>query len=298
MQNRLFEITYLLMVQGHATAKELATRYGVSTRTIYRDLDTLSRAGVPVYAQQGRGGGIALLPDFTLDKALFSEEEKRQLLAHANVLASTDVPGSHALAEKLAAQFGAQQNNWLEVDFAPWGSGEAARRLFAQLRDSILQHIVVSFTYASGSGKTTQRTVEPQRLLFRGQSWYVQGWCRERCSIRTFKISRIQNLQITQEHFIPRELPALPPEQPSTMEMVALQMRIKSSSAFRVYDEFGPDDIQQQANGQLLVQASFPAGAWLMGYLLSYGADLEVLAPKEIRTQIIDALQAGLANYL
>jgi len=77
--NRLFEIVYLLLSQQRVTARALAERLGVSTRTIYRDLDTLSVAGIPIYSEKGRGGGISLLPDFVLSKSLLSEQEQDEL---------------------------------------------------------------------------------------------------------------------------------------------------------------------------------------------------------------------------
>ena len=79
--HRLFEIVYLLLDTPNITARQLAERFEVSERTIYRDVDVLSGAGIPVYAAKGKGGGIRLLPDFLLDKSLLSREEQNRLLA-------------------------------------------------------------------------------------------------------------------------------------------------------------------------------------------------------------------------
>ena len=80
-ESRLFKILYLLLEQGRTTAPELASLFEVSIRTIYRDVDKLSLAGIPIYCSPGKGGGIFLMKDFVLDKALFSESERDELLA-------------------------------------------------------------------------------------------------------------------------------------------------------------------------------------------------------------------------
>ena len=75
-QSRLFKIVYHLLENGKSTAPELAEKFEVSIRTIYRDLDAISATGIPIYATQGKGGGISLLDDYVLEKSLFSEKEK------------------------------------------------------------------------------------------------------------------------------------------------------------------------------------------------------------------------------
>ena len=74
--NRLFEIVYILLAQKSATAKQLAEWFEVSRRTVYRDADTLSLAGIPIFTGEGKGGGISLLPDFVLNKFIFIEDER------------------------------------------------------------------------------------------------------------------------------------------------------------------------------------------------------------------------------
>lgn len=79
--NRLFEIVYILLDKKRVTSRELAERFEVSSRTIYRDIETLSAAGIPVYMSKGKGGGISLLPDFVLNKAVITDEEKEEILS-------------------------------------------------------------------------------------------------------------------------------------------------------------------------------------------------------------------------
>ena len=90
--NRLFEIIYSLLNKKSLTAKELAERFEVSVRTIYRDIDVLSSAGIPIYASQGKGGGISLLDDYVLDKSVLSEREQNEILYALQGLSITQAP--------------------------------------------------------------------------------------------------------------------------------------------------------------------------------------------------------------
>ena len=98
--DRLFQIVYLLLDKGTMTAPELARALEVSVRTIYRDIDALSLAGVPVYATQGKNGGVSLLPNYAFDKALLSDEEQNQILYAIQSLRAVDQPVD-ALLNKL-----------------------------------------------------------------------------------------------------------------------------------------------------------------------------------------------------
>ncbi|WP_050791268.1 helix-turn-helix transcriptional regulator [Anaerostipes caccae] len=88
--SRLFEIIYILLEKKKVTAPELAERFEVSVRTIYRDIDALSSAGIPVYCTQGKGGGIGLLEDFVMDKSALTEEEQSQILLSLQCMAVTN----------------------------------------------------------------------------------------------------------------------------------------------------------------------------------------------------------------
>ncbi len=118
--NRLFGLLYLLLDKGSMTAPALARALEVSVRTIYRDVEALSMAGVPIYASAGKGGGISLLPGYTLDKTLLSDEEQNQLLFAIQSFKAAN-QGMETLLRKLGAAFQKPSRNWIEVDFSRWG---------------------------------------------------------------------------------------------------------------------------------------------------------------------------------
>lgn len=117
--NRLLEITTILLNKKATTAKELAERFSVSTRTIYRDIDVLSASGVPVYATQGINGGISILEDYTINRTALSNSEKDNILFALQTLQSTKYPEIDAVLEKLGSIFKYTATDWISIDFSP-----------------------------------------------------------------------------------------------------------------------------------------------------------------------------------
>lgn len=283
-QARLFELVYLLLEKGKMSAPELAKRFEVSVRTIYRDVDALSAAGVPIYTQPGRNGGVALMEHYVLSKAAFSEEEQTQLLTALRSLAGNPGLGANEALDKLSGLFQRSQPHWLEVDLSHWGGGEGDRLTFGALREAILSRKVIAFTYAGSYGEPTVRRALPAKLVFKGQSWYLQAFCLDRQNYRTFKLSRIRELTVTQRTFpTPLAPPPIDNKIAPTWPNVKLTLRFSPALAFRVYDEFDPAQVTALADGSFRVEAEFPEDNWVYGYLLSFGPLMEVLEPERIR---------------
>ena len=283
--NRQFQMVYLLLERGRMTAGELAQRLEVSPRTILRDVDALSAAGVPIYTTQGAGGGVALLDGYVLDRAAFSEEEQRQLLTALQSLPGQE--GEQALT-KLSALFRRNQEGWLQVDLSRWGAADADNEKFRLLKRAVLERQTLAFQYASSHGSTRPRRVLPARLVFKGQGWYLQAFDLEREDYRTFRLSRILSPAFTGEVFRRRLEPPdidysgdIPP-----LFRVEARLRFAPYMAYRVYDEFDQSCVVPQADGSLLVETVFPEDQWLYGYLLSFGAGVEVLSPDALRRRL------------
>ena len=283
--SRQFQMVYLLLEKGRMTAGELAERLEVSPRTVLRDVDALSAAGVPVYTTQGTGGGVALLDGYVLDRAAFTDEEQRQLLFALQSLPGQE--GEQALT-KLSALFRRGQEDWIQVNLSRWGAGEADSEKFQLLKKAVLERRTLTFDYAGSYGSTRARRALPARLVFKGQGWYLQAFDLEREDYRTFRLSRMLSPQFTGEVFHRRLDPPdidfsgdIPP-----LFRVEARLRFAAHMAYRVYDEFDQSCVAPQPDGSLLVEAVFPEDQWLYGYLLSFGAGVEVLSPDALRRRL------------
>lgn len=284
---RLFRLVYLLLEGENWTVRTLAERLEVSERTVRRDLDALSAAGVPVYTVQGRGGGVRLLPGFVLDRSLLSGREQDAILYGLQTLGATGMDATGQLLRELSGLFRRQTAyDWIDADFSPWNGG-TGRDLFDLLRRAILDHHPIAFSYYSAAGTATARTVEPVRLCFKGMSWYIQGWCRTRQDFRMFKLTRMVRVTLCEDQtFAPRPMPPLPEQMAMDGAAMPVTIRFAPEIAYRVYDEFDRARIAPQSDGSLIVHADWPLGAWGMCYLLSYGSQAEVLEPIGLRDAI------------
>ncbi len=279
------------------TASELADRFEVSVRTIYRDIDTLSAAGIPVYMKKGSGGGIYILPGFVLNKAVLTDEEKRNIISALHAVDAVSLDERDTALQKLSSFFGQVNADWIEVDFSSWSSNGEEVNLFAKLKQAILSKELVSFLYHSGQSSSMMRTVAPLKLCFKGQGWYLYGFCSLRKDYRFFKLRRIKELLVLEEHHN-QIAPQTVLDKPNIFkeEMIELKLKLTPAMAFRVYDEFS--NIETLTDGSFIVKQVMPKGEWIYSYISSFGIDCEVLEPLVIRNYIKECLQKSLNNYL
>lgn len=295
--NRLFEIIYILLDKKNVTAKELAEHFEVSQRTIYRDIEDLSHAGVPIYMTKGKGGGISLLSDFILNKAILSQEEKKEILAAMQGLNAINKSEFNGVLSKLSSFLGGDNESWIEVDFSNWDKNNTLGEKFTTIKNSIINKNLISFEYFNSNGKLLERIVEPLKLVFKGQGWYLYAYCREREDNRFFKLTRMSNINIILENFN-RTVPNKIFSEEDTgyyNELIHLKLKIDKKLAFRIYDEFHNYSLDD--NGDFIVNLDFPSGDWLFGYLMSFGEYIEVLEPFNIRDEIKKKLMYALKKY-
>ena len=295
VNNRLFEIVYILMQKKKVTAKELADRFEVSTRTIYRDIETLSGANVPIYAIKGKDGGIGLLDEYVLNKTILSEEEQNQILFALQGMKKVKGQDEKDILEKLSILFNKKINDWIKIDFSNWGNIQEER--FDMIKSAILNKQLVQFTYYNSNGEESKRIVEPLQIWFKDKSWYLVSYCKLKHDYRIFKIARIKEVNILQEHF-ERELPKEDKNEKHNIKIIELELEINKAMTYRVYDEFESKEITKKEDGNFIIKVKYPENEWVYGYILSFGEHAKVLNPSYAKKIIKDKLQKTLKNYL
>lgn len=294
-ESRLFKIVYHLLDKGQATAPELAEKFEVSVRTIYRDIDALSGAGIPVYAEAGRNGGIHFMSDFVLDKAVLSEEEKREILTALQSINLTNNIGSNQTLQKLSAIFRINSENWLEVDFSRWGNKGIDNEKFELLKSAIIYQKCVKITYANSCGTISERIVRPLKMSYKSMSWYLKAYCTEKQDYRIFKLTRIINFEVLTEGFCKSSFPELDETLKHTYNTIVL--RFPKNMSYRVYDEFDKTMISKKENGDLIVSAQMPEDEWLIGYLLSFGTQVDIIEPVYLKDIVAEQAQKIYEKY-
>ena len=285
-ESRLFKIVYYLLAKGQATAPELAEKFEVSVRTIYRDIDALSGAGIPVYAESGKNGGIRLMNDFVLDKTVLSEEEKQEVLTALQSINTMQNKDESLTLQKLSAIFNLHSENWLEVDFSRWGSQGADNEKFELLKSAVIQKKCVKITYADSYGGMSERIIHPLKMAYKSMSWYLKAYCTQKEDYRIFKLTRIIDLEVLEEGFAGHVFPES--DDKSGQDYRTIVLCFPQNMAYRVYDEFDKTQISRQENGNLIVSAKMPEDEWLLGYLLSFGTQVEIIEPAYLKKVVAD----------
>ncbi len=293
-ESRLFKIVYHLLDKGQATAPELAEKLEVSVRTIYRDIDALSGAGIPVYAETGRNGGIHLMNDFVLDKAVLSKEEKQEILTALQSINSAKNISSHQTLQKLSAIFNLSSENWIEVDFSRWGNRETDHTKFELLKSAVIHQKCIKITYANSCGTISQRIVEPLKMSYKSMSWYLKAYCTEKQDYRIFKLTRIIDLEVLTDGFCKKSFPES--DEPSNA-CNTIVLCFPKYMAYRVYDEFDKNHVSKMENGDLIVSVEMPEDEWLIGYLLSFGTQADIIEPAYLRKIVAERAKEIYEKY-
>lgn len=294
-ESRLFKIVYYLLDKGQTTASELAEKFEVSVRTIYRDIDALSGAGIPVYSEAGRNGGIHLMNDFVLDKVVLSEEEKQEILIALQSINFTNNIGSRQTLQKLSAIFNISSENWLEVDFSRWGNKGIDNEKFELLKLAVIHQKCVKIAYANSYGTISERIVQPLKMSYKSMSWYLKAYCTEKQDYRIFKLTRIIDLEILTDSFSKSSFPELDETLGQSYHTIVL--RFPKNVSYRVYDEFDKTQVSKKENGDLIVSVQMPEDEWLIGYLLSFGTQVDIIEPAYLKDIVAEQAKKIYEKY-
>ena len=284
---RLFEIVFILLNRKQTTAQELAKKFGVSVRTIYRDMDILSSAGIPVYTMQGTGGGIFIDESYTINKSILTKEEQDKILLALQCLSPIDEIHTESILNRLSAIF--QKNaDWVKVDYSRWDNKNDTS-VFDTVKQAILECRALRIEYLSSYGEKTERTIYPLRLLYKSQAWYVESFCAEKNDYRLFRLNRMLSVTQTIKTFKRAKLlNKISERKYYSDDLVLTNIKLKcfAKTAYRLYDEFPQELIAKNSDGSYTLNAALPFDSWVCGFILSLGTEVEILEPENLKTEI------------
>jgi predicted DNA-binding transcriptional regulator YafY len=317
--DRLLSILMLLQSRGRLSAAELARQLEVSQRTIYRDIEALSAAGVPVYAERGRNGGCALLPGYRTDMTGLSTDEARALFVFTG-RGETSTPGMEpalrsALRKLMAALPAGQQPDVdhamqrVVVDSRRWGAELDDNPALPAIEDAVWQDLRIEVRYKHGrGGKVATYTLDPYGLVHKSGIWYLIA--ADSDGPRMFRVSRVEQATVlTESSSRPADLDLevlweqLRTSFEASGEGLAVVLRVRASwlnlmlGVTRRQMVEPPDHDLPDADGWCEVRARFRGMLPARGVLLGLGTEVQVLSPPELRDEMLATARAVIAAY-
>lgn len=291
--NRTIRLLFYLLRHRKTTAVHLAEEFGVSLRTIYRDLDQLSQAGMPIYTTTGRNGGVSLMEDFLLDRTFITQQEQTELMMALSSLAATGFAETKAVQEKLASLRKDETVDPLWVNFTRWGADQTqANNVFKQFKQAILNKQVLKIYYINGRGEEGWRSIEPLKLVFQQNQWYLFAYCRNKSDLRLFRLSRILQFQAVDVNFerVSSIEEYFSQASESYGQKVTVELTADQTVKHRLVDTFEAEVVKQI--GELVqVSVQLPIDDWLISFCLSLGPALKEVKPAKLQDQVAAAHQ-------
>jgi predicted DNA-binding transcriptional regulator YafY len=211
--SRLVAILTQLQARRLVTSTKLAEKFGVSTRTIYRDLKALEQAGVPILTEDGKG--YTLMEGYKIPPIMFTESQANALiLSEQLVLKNRDsslIKDYGEAIDKIKAVLRQSEKDKanllsLRTKFAKLDNFEINSNILSSLQTALTNFYLVNFEYVNAENKESKRTVEPFALLNISEGWLLVAFCRLRKEFRYFRLDRIQKLQVQKEVFTPHKM--------------------------------------------------------------------------------------------
>lgn len=295
---RLLGLLNILANTDRITVQELADRFEVSRRTIFRDLDTLNRAGIPIVSYPGTGGGVAVVQGYKIEKNVLSMDDTQKLFTALNGLKSIegDTAVTNLIAklvpEKAEAVF--SQSDYV-LDLSSWFGDSITHKKIEELHQAISEHRCVRFEYISKHSRSI-RIVEPHKLVFKQSYWYLYAFCRKQDAFRLFKVSRIVFYEIMEEQFQPRTIEEIkfsngyglelfhPEKQADVFEAI---LEYNASDEFELTNKIDAVFFHRPAESQT-GQIRFQAANfdWVADLVFSLLGKVQVISPPALKEEI------------
>ncbi len=319
--SRLLSILMLLQARGRMTAPALAAALEVAERTILRDIDQLSAAGVPVWGDRGRNGGFQLRAGWSTELTGMTEPEANALLLAGLPGAATELGLGAAAASARLKLIASLPQEWreqadrvgacLHIDSVDWYRSQETSVYLRELADAVWNSMQIKIKYESWNG-VVSRELEPLGLILKGGTWYVAARAVSEIKVRTYRVSNVLELQASRKNFKrPAKFALADYWQASTRRFEAELYRLQAKICV------SPRAMKWLLNARTNVTVLMPEAKhkkdkadWKMvlipiesiehgaRQLLAFGGEIEVLEPLKLREKIIEDARAVIARHL
>lgn len=305
---RIISIIMLLLEHDIISATKLADMFEVSPRTIYRDIDTILMAGIPIQTFPGASGGISIMAEYKIDKKLFTLSDITALLIGLNSIHST-LSNEELMATivKIKGLVPANQHkdveatlNQITIDHTPWHGNQHLLNYINLIKIAMSEKKLLTFKYYDRLGKKSFRKIEPYRLALKNSNWYIQGYCCDRNDYRIFSISGMEKLKLSDEQFTPREFDynSKDLEFRAGQTPTLLKLRVHESLRGTILKYCSEENIQNDEDSHFIVYFPIVADDYWYSILLQFGDKCECLEPQHVREELKNRIAIMLALYV
>ncbi len=302
----LISILFELLSKKTVSAVYLAEKYNVSVRTIYRYIECLENAGIPLYTVRGKYGGIAIIDTYKYGATFFTRPEYNQTIDALSAIVKS-VPNKHlsSVLNKLKSNIRNEYSGFdiksgnLIIDAGPWGDTVGYKTKLILVQKAIEEQRVLSITYHDRNGERSSRDIEPHVIVFKQGLWYVYAYCRLRNSFRFFKTGRIEQANISNLHFTRKEIAEgeLPLDfWHNSIEAQSIVMEIDKSVLSDVEEWLGIENVSLVGDKHI-AEATLPYDDGLVSKIMSYGNGIKVISPADLKQKIKEKAKALINIY-
>ncbi|EAD3584990.1 YafY family transcriptional regulator [Listeria monocytogenes] len=294
--DRLMSIVLILLDKERISAQELADRFEVSLRTIYRDIDAIDLAGVPIRSTPGVGGGFEIMPNYKMDSKVFSTADLSAILmglsSLSNMVRGDELINSLAKIKSFIPADRAKEielkANHIYIDLSQWTGNNNIQPHVEIIKVALQENKLLTFEYIAHQGNKTVRIVEPYQLVMKSSHWYLYGYCQNRNDFRLFRLSRMSGLKILEDTFTLRDFrkPQLEIEDIVAVMQIEIKIRIHQSIIDRVLDYCSYENFYPDGEEHYIVSFPFIENEYHYDILLSFGDKCECLEPLHIREKM------------
>ncbi|MDD3831175.1 MAG: YafY family protein [Clostridia bacterium] len=301
MQNSvLLGILMTLLGNKQVTSAQLAEKYEVSRRTIFRYVDVLCQAEIPIYANPGRHGGFGIIDSYKMTSTFFTPTEYNCLLSAVKSYSQKDAVAT-LLLDKLNALSRPQiPDNYLATDqlVVEMSVTPALLGNILVLKNAICKSLVVNIDYQY-EDTSARRQILPHTILYRNAIWYVNAYCRSKQDFRLFVINRIKLINTTDEIFTPQQgniIKSISTQLPAVVKAEEFYISFTQDVLSEIEDWLGTDAIMHTRAG-LVAVATLPIDRALVARILTFGNSVKVESPDRLKIAIIKTITQSLDNY-
>ncbi|MCU7493791.1 MAG: YafY family transcriptional regulator [Ignavibacteria bacterium] len=299
--DRMLGIVVLLLNRNKITAKELSRRFEVSVRTVYRDIEAINMAGIPIISFPGSKGGLGIMENYRLNGQVLSLDDMGSIISTLRnvnrTLGNTDL---EAVSEKILNLIPKDKIDYVKrqpeefcIDLIPWSFRDKYKDFIKILQCAISESRVTKFFYRNTRGEAMTRIVEPMTLVFKGYAWYLFAFCRNRSDYRIFKLSRIEGIDVLPERFTRKDVTYHEAMKSQTPPKNLVNITLKFSPLMRpqVEEFFEGSIVKTLDDGSFIASVTFPEDEWVYTTILSFGEYAEVLEPVHIKEKLREKIK-------